>query len=201
MTMSEQTPVSQNSGYIKKDEFIRIALACNCDKYKIVNYIVDHKIADTYDIATARQRLKAYRDKGLLPLESGNKGPEGMLIQKVATYYDKEGNKGGQWISSKQDDSRYLEALQHAVSNITDTIRPLPEIGPPTHCMADMMSVYTIGDAHVGLLAWERESGEDNDLNTAIDRHEQAMSLLVAQSNPTQEAFIIDVGELIADLK
>lgn len=61
--------------------------------------------------------------------------------------------------------------------------------------MSDLMSVYTIGDAHIGMLSWAPETGEDNDLIIAETRHIKAMELLVTQSRPTKEAFIVDVGD------
>lgn len=57
------------------------------------------------------------------------------------------------------------------------------------------MSVYTIGDAHVGLLAHHDESGQDHDLKISEARHTSAMQMLVSQSNPTEHAFIVDVGD------
>jgi hypothetical protein len=45
------------------------------------------------------------------------------------------------------------------------------------------------------MLAWAPETGESYDLQAAEDRHIQAMEMLVAQSNPTEHAFIIDVGD------
>lgn len=184
-----------SDGYIKKDQFIEIALECNCDIYKVVDYVLENKIAKEYTVTTARRRIQAYREKGYLPLESGNKVPEGMLAKKVSTYYDKKGKVRGQWVSAERDNTKMLQAFEYAISKVTNEIIPLDPIEPPTEIFSDTMSVYTIGDAHVGMLAWAPESGEDNDLETATFRHIKAMHMLVNQSNPTEEAFIIDVGD------
>lgn len=184
-----------SDGYIKKDQFIEIALKCNCDRNEIVRYIIENGIAKDYSEATARQRVKSYREKGYLPLESGNKAPTDMLVKKVSTYYNQKGEVRGQWVSAVKDDQEYLEALQEAVQSVVSEIVPLHPVNPPIEVTEDLMSVYTIGDAHIGMLAWGPESGKDNDLITATESHKAAMNMLVNQANPTKEAFIVDVGD------
>ena len=70
-----------------------------------------------------------------------------------------------------------------------------PRISPPTAVIDDTLSIYTIGDAHIGMLSWKPESGADNNLDISQQRHIKAMELLVSQANPSKEAFIIDVGD------
>ena len=109
--------------------------------------------------------------------------------------YDKDGKVRLQWVSSEQSKEAQIEAFAKAVASVTSTITPASPIEAPTCDVSDSMSVYTIGDAHIGMLAWAPESGEDNDLPIIVDRHAKAMQMLVSQSNPTKEAFIVDVGD------
>ena len=57
------------------------------------------------------------------------------------------------------------------------------------------MTVYPIGDAHIGLLAHAPETGADSDLTIIEHNLTSAMSMLVSQANPTQTAYIADLGD------
>jgi len=184
--------------YISKDDFISAATACNFDSKAIVDYVIENGIADTYDISSANRRLRSYREKGLLPLESGNKVPTDMLVKKVSTYYGKDGDVRGQWVSAERDTDQMLSALDAAITTLTEKIKPLPPTPTPSAMLwDDVLSVYTIGDAHIGMLSHAPEAGEDHDLEISQTRHVKAMDMLVSQSNPTEEAFIVDVGDFL----
>lgn len=190
----------KSKSYISQSDFIEIALANKCYVPDIVKQ-VQASIDPKYSPQAAYTRVKAFREKGLLPLESGNYSEESMRLKKVSTMYGPDGEVKLQWVSSDRDKEDQLQAFSDAVSSIVSTVRPIdrrPSV--ELDCMESSMSVYTIGDAHIGMLAWHEETGEDYDLNIALSRHRQAMSMLVSQSNPTQQAFIVDVGE-IADNK
>ena len=61
--------------------------------------------------------------------------------------------------------------------------------------MQQIVSQSRSDDAHIGMLAWHKESNDDHDLSIAYDDLTAAMALLVKQSVATDECFIVDVGD------
>jgi hypothetical protein len=65
--------------------------------------------------------------------------------------------------------ARLKEELPRAV--------PVPPSEAPTD--KDVLSLYPVGDPHMGLLAWGKEVGADYDLDVATDLHQRAISYLM----------------------
>lgn len=194
--MSEKKRLFKDN-YIKKDQFIAIALECGCNAQAIVDYIISNGICDSYDVTSARRRIHTYRTKGLLPLESGNKAPSDMLVQKVSTYFDKDGNVRGQWVSAKADDQQYLQAFESAVKIITDSITPLTAIPPTSKMNEDLATIYISNDVHFGALMWEPETGEDYDTEIATMRLKSAYNHLFQSTPNSKIGIVCDLGDLM----
>lgn len=145
-----------------------------------------------------RDRIANYRKRGLLPLESGNSVTYGQVLRGTSTLYAPDGSIKQQWVKTDQSKQDLLDQFSAAIESISNTVVPVSPIPAPDTSLASKLAVYPIGDAHIGLLAWAPETGEDCDLNIIQTRMLAAMSLLVDQALPTDECFIVDVGKLIA---
>lgn len=71
-----------------------------------------------------------------------------------------------------------------------------PQAPAPTYTDADLLTVYPIADAHIGMLSWGKETGEDYDIGIAVDRVRSWISRLVGSSPAAKTAVIIDTGDL-----
>lgn len=185
------------SKYISQDEFVSVCYECAFNIPDIVAALRSRYPDRDFRPYRVENRLRDFRAKGILPLDSGNSVSAGELLKSSSTLYDSDGKIKLQWVKSDLDKQAALSNFETAVDAVLEKLSetPIPIIVPPTFQLDDLMSVYTIGDAHIGMLAWAPESGEDNDLQIAYDRHIAAMQMLVAQSNPSTEAFIVDVGD------
>jgi hypothetical protein len=179
--------------YIDKDVFIKAVLDFDYSPEKAAEYLA--KLGHQINKYNVQYRIDRLISKGKLPLRSGNTPEAGLLLKKASTMYGPDGEVKLQWITSERGKEDLLKAFAEAVANITESVTPKKPVKMPKSVMSNLLSVYTIGDAHVGMLSWKPESGEDNDLLTAQHRHIVAMQMLVAQANPTKEAFIVDVGD------
>ena len=119
-----------------------------------------------------------------------------MLTGK-STLTDEKGNVRLTWTKTKVKDTNRLETFKQAITDflIEGEVESKNTIVMPEATDFQTMSIYTIGDAHVGLLAWDKETGEDHDLAIMEKDLLGAMDLLVEQSHPSKTAFIIDVGD------
>lgn len=90
-----------------------------------------------------------------------------------------------------EEQASFLEAVREAFEGLA----PASAVLPPTYSDADLMTVYPIGDAHIGMRAWQRETGESYDTDIAVARLRDWIGRLVASSPPSSEAVILDVGD------
>jgi len=114
----------------------------------------------------------------------------------------------GMWIKTKPTDdapgySLYLRPeVEDATCRILDAIKEgladMPAaaiIAPPTYTDADLMTLYLIADAHFGMMAWGRETGEDWDTAKASERLRDWVRRCIASSPSSSRAVILDVGD------
>ena len=91
------------------------------------------------------------------------------------------------------------EALQSAVDRIVEVvgaITPLDPIEPPRNLSDDLLTIYPIADAHIGMRAIRDESGDDYSIEIASQRICSAFDELMYSSPPARHAIILDVGDL-----
>lgn len=122
--------------------------------------------------------------------------PEGLIIKGTSTFYDADGKVSRQWVKTDKRAEDKLEILKEAVESIVSDISGTATITTkPRFINTDYMSVYNIGDAHIGMLAHHAEAGEDFDLTIAERDLIAVMSQLVESSPPSKVGLIIDVGD------
>lgn len=127
--------------------------------------------------------------------------PDGFHVKGVSTYYkaDKETGElkaGGQWVKSQIDQSHKLELLLDAAQKIAEPLKGLStRVLRPTQRDKDLLCVYPMGDPHVGMLAWHRETGKSFDLETAERELVTAVDQLVDLAPPAKQALVINLGD------
>lgn len=149
---------------------------------------VDHAIKRMKD-AAARQGYSPEHDMKR-PV------PDGFHLKGTSTLYDEEGNQKLQWVKSNIDRERQREIFEEAVQGMAED---LPKVQPrekgPKSINHDLMTVYPIGDAHIGMLSWPEETSDDWNLELAEQIHCQAMANLVDRSPASEKAVVINLGD------
>jgi hypothetical protein len=121
--------------------------------------------------------------------------PEGMRYTGVSAYTDGEDRVIGKWHLGrlvKDEGADVVAAIKEAFGEYRGRAQLVP---PPASCDADLMSIYPIGDAHHGLMAWGKETGEAYDLKIGKERLETTAAALIAQSPPSRRALILNLGD------
>jgi len=174
------------------------------ERLRVVGQGYKTRIAEELDLSpsTVTRRIAHLQKNGIVALESGNVVGTGELLRGTSTLYKTNENTGQQevalqWVKTDAKAEDKLESFKEAISHYLIDIDTNTRETIKSPCSSDMdtLSVYTIGDAHVGMLGWDKETGEDNDLETIQKDLLGAMDLLVEQSHPSEECFIIDVGD------
>lgn len=106
------------------------------------------------------------------------------------------------WIKTDTH-STYWQAPKVAVDDLATAIRDAFEgmdratpVPAPTHSDEDLMTIYPIADAHIGMMAWGKETGEAYNTDIATARLKSWLGKAVAASPSSGRAVIIDVGDL-----
>lgn len=148
------------------------------------------------DKAIARLKNRASR-QGYSPEHDMKRPvPDGFHLKGTSTLYDGDGNQKLQWVKSNIDHERQTEIFREAVEGMADTLpRIKPRKSGPEDINADLMTVYPIGDAHIGMLSWPEETGEDWNLEIAERVHCEAMADLVDRSPASDKAVVINLGD------
>jgi hypothetical protein len=123
--------------------------------------------------------------------------PEGYLLRGTSTYVDRNGAVAGQWIKTAIDPDQESAMVEAACRAAVEKLPHLPVIPGPESFLADLCTVYTITDAHVGMLAWGRESGEPWDLKIAEEVLIEAFSRMVLASPASEVALINQLGDFL----
>lgn len=122
--------------------------------------------------------------------------PDGYGVKGVSTMYDGDGNIRAQWVKTSRDQEHQLEALFAAVATIAEPFRGASEPAEaPTHADADLMAAYIMGDPHVGMFSWARETGNDFDTSIAERDLITAVDHLVDVAPPAATALIVNLGD------
>jgi len=122
--------------------------------------------------------------------------PDGFSVKGTSTLYDAEGNLRGQWVKTQRDTEHKLEALFAAVATIAEPFRGAAEPGDtPADRDEDLMAAYIMGDPHVGMFAWAKETGNDFDTTIAERDLVTAVDHLVEIAPPAREALIVNLGD------
>ena len=123
--------------------------------------------------------------------------PEPFVVKGVSTYYDSEGKPRGQWVKSRLSDEAYQEALRAAVEAMAEELPRLAPVVAPSPATSHLCNLFTITDYHVGMLAWDKEGGDDWDLRIAEDTLAAAFDHLVAASPRARIAVVNQLGDFL----
>lgn len=100
-----------------------------------------------------------------------------------------------QWIKNPggTDPLAFTDSIKRALVDLPFAA-PAPA---PTFTDDELLAVYKIGDAHVGMLAWEPEAGQNFDLKIAERNLVTAVDRLSIKAPAAKRALIANVGDFI----
>lgn len=107
----------------------------------------------------------------------------------------------GGWLKSKSASIRFdmPRAEDDSLDRIRDAFEGMAPAAPvvaPAYANDELITVYGIADAHIGMLSWGRETGEDYDIAIALERVRSWVGRLVASSPASGTALILETGDL-----
>jgi len=150
----------------------------------------------TLQIMAARLRDRA-ATAGLSPAHGmTHPVPAPFSVAGVSTLYNADGQISAQWVKSRLREDEAAQAMREAIEDFVaeyrGTARP---VKAPTRSMSSLLSVYPLGDPHIGMYAWAAEAGEDFDVQIA--RHDllAAAARLVDVAPASERGLIVNLGD------
>lgn len=123
--------------------------------------------------------------------------PEGYKLKGTSTLYNGRGGITAQWIKTVEDKEAQTRLF---IENITAFVDDLPKVEPTTiyneHKINDsLLTVYPLGDPHIGMMSWEKETGENWDLRKAEDTFINMFDRVIKCAPQSTEAVILNLGD------
>ena len=102
-----------------------------------------------------------------------------------------------EWVKTDRDKEAQLEALKEAAQALKDDIPAVPPIRKPKHVYNELMNLFVLTDAHIGMLAWGDEAGDDWDTNMARDLILQFFAEAIDRAPPAKRAVFAQLGDFL----
>jgi hypothetical protein len=142
---------------------------------------------------TFRNRLLRAAARGLDGNVAGTT-PLGQVVKGTTTLYDSEGGQVLQWV--KRDSEPTLADVAGAMSTAFDGVKPLAKPAKaPQAARGDLLTLSPIGDLHLGMYAWGKESGDNWDLKIAEDIIGRAVDEVVMASPQSGTGIVLFGGD------
>lgn len=123
--------------------------------------------------------------------------PAPYVLKGASSYYNKEGKLAGQWVKTTLDQRKAEEAMRAAVEALAETIPRAESTKQKWPSPDNLCNLYTLTDVHVGMRAWEPETGADWDLDIAEDMLTRAFEYLVTNTLPAKVGFVNNLGDFL----
>lgn len=122
--------------------------------------------------------------------------PSGHAVSKVSTLLDATGNVRAQWIQAPKAEATRLEEFWAAHNaSAAEYVRSAAPLKPAPMSDADLLTVYALGDPHIGMLSWGAETGQDFDLSIAVRDLYVAVDLLIEGAPRSATGLIANLGD------
>jgi hypothetical protein len=170
---------------------------CECGQYEAAGQLLN------VNESTVRKMCKAVFKKAALngyapDYDMTKTMAPGFEVIGTSTLYDAEGNQSMQWVKTKQSLIDIEEKITSAVEVLSEEVRGesgIPAYDEKDYTDASKLSVYPVTDLHVGMLAWGKECGEDQDLRIIEGLAMEAVERVVAGQPNSAEAVICFMGD------
>jgi hypothetical protein len=152
--------------------------------------------------STVRDHIEAVKSKAVRRGYSPDNDwhhpvPDGHKIKGVSTFYDEDGSPVRQWVKSQTDEQRQFEIL---IERLESALEGLPKFAPtpaPKAYDDNLISLLTITDFHLGMYAYEAETGDDWNVKIARDVFLNSVSDMIDAAPKAGTGFLCQLGDFL----
>lgn len=151
------------------------------------------------NLRTVQRRAERIREAAAKKGYAPDKGlnfpcPDGLQMQGTSTLY-KDGEKALEWIKTTKEGQ-----LAQDLAQILDDYeyKPAPKVKLKSKTVSDeLLSLYTLTDFHLGMLAWSKETGADWDSDIAAKTMVHAVAQMVSKAPDAKYAILNIQGDFL----
>lgn len=118
-------------------------------------------------------------------------------IVSLATNLDAQGNVLQQWVKEKPEDAQREKLWRGFAKELAAELPKIEPLPAPKGGSSDLLAAFPVGDHHFGMLSWDKETGDDYDLEIAERLLTKATAHLIAAAPSCETALIAFLGDLI----
>lgn len=120
----------------------------------------------------------------------------GHMIKGESAYTNAEGKLLGKWTKTREGaiGSGLVESLQAAFERFSGAS---PLVAAPAHTLAKLHTIYPLADLHLGMRSWGKETGDDYDVEIAVNRARAAYRTLIANAPASRTATLLNLGDFL----
>lgn len=155
------------------------------------------------DLRNLYRKIKRLKETGYDPENNRHhSNPESHPVRGYSTLHrlkNKDDDSVGavlEWVKTNVDLQDQVEAATRLIEGMLRDVKPLPLIKyknkPQTK---DRFTVIPIGDPHIGLLVWSKETGESWDLEIAERVYTKVFKRLLSEMPDTEECVLVNTGD------
>ena len=126
-----------------------------------------------------------------------NPVPDGHKIKGVSTFYDENGNAVRQWVKSQTDEQRQFEILVERLEASLINAPKFKSLPAPKSSNSDLLTLLTITDFHLGMYAYEAETGDDWDVKIAETVFLNAINDMIKASPKSGTGMLCQLGDFL----
>jgi hypothetical protein len=142
--------------------------------------------------------VKKAASKGYAPInDMVHPVPDPFIVKGVSTYYNKDGEKAGQWVKSTLDQEKAALMMREAIEAMKEEIPRLTLMHPPALTQTDLCNCYVITDYHLGMLSWGEETGADWDVKIAENLVVDWFAQAIAQAPDSNQAVFAQLSDFL----
>jgi UDP-2,3-diacylglucosamine pyrophosphatase LpxH/transposase len=163
------------------------------------------KIAKKYDMdkRTVERRIAKLKLTGYDPANNRtHENPEEQVVKGYSTLHRLKNKDDGsvgtvlEWVKTNITLQDQFDAATRLVGALVTEIKPLPLIKYKNKPQSkNRFTVIPIGDPHVGLLVWSKETGVSWDLEIAERVYTKLFKRLLSEMPDTEECVLINTGD------
>ena len=124
--------------------------------------------------------------------------PYGQSIKGTSTLIDKRtGQTRLQWVKTDVDAEVKAELQRQVMEALKCDLPAYQPVAYRATAVADLATVYTLTDCHVGMRSWAQETGSDWDLDIAEKVLTETFQALVNSSPNSMTAVVAQLGDFL----
>lgn len=168
-------------------------------------------VPDGFHLSSVNSQLDAtgHLQRQWLQAKSGGQGdavpesgtfpaPQGLYVRSTSTLIDGQtGVTKLQWVKSDIDKEQREAAEKIAFAALCETLPRYVPGDSPVHTIDELLNLYVFTDCHLGMLAWDKETGEDWDIRIAERTLIAAFQAMIANAPKAKYAIIGELGDFL----